>query len=189
MSHHFIVTLLLVQSMNDTSWVLSSNFLVGDVMGYISYPKVLSSCIMVFLPYHAKWGKLLSNKMLSLHIYTADDVSAVQHHVFMFITVNKACYNNVNNDYDVSFILSIDPWCITTSSFYGDVVVINKKVGNICLVFQGAIFSNSHMFAWMLFIFQCCEDEANDTDRGLFGCSRKYPEHYSLLTNDGDHGS
>ena len=45
------------------------------------------------------------------------------------------------------------------------------------------------MFAWMLFIFQCCEDEANDTDRGLFGCSRKYPEHYSLLTNDGDHGS
>ena len=32
-----------------------------NVIGYISYPKVLISWILAFLPYHAKLGQVFSN--------------------------------------------------------------------------------------------------------------------------------
>ena len=72
--------------------------------------------------------------------------------VFMLITFKKDCYKNVMNDYVFYFIISIDTWFINTSSFHRDSEVINKKFVNICWVWQGDIFMNSHIFACMLLI-------------------------------------
>ena len=38
------------------------------------------------------------------------------------------------------------------------------------------------MSAWVFFIFRYCWDEANNTDRGPFVYSRKYPENSSIFT-------
>ena len=70
--------------MNDPSCVLSSNFLGDDVMGYISHPNVISSRMLVFLPYHTKWGGVLSNLLLILHLWTSYDVSDAQNHFFEY---------------------------------------------------------------------------------------------------------
>ena len=71
---------------------------------------------------------------------------------FMLIIFNKTFSNHGVNASVVYFVISVDPWCVTTSSFHGDAEVINYKVGNICLFFQGAILFNYHTCAWMLFI-------------------------------------
>ena len=68
--------------MNDTSFILSSKFLGYEVMGYIPHPKVMSSWMMVFLPYHTKLGEVLSNTLWSFYPKTSDDVSAAQQHLF-----------------------------------------------------------------------------------------------------------
>ena len=138
--------------MNDTSCVISYNILGEEVMGYISHPKVLSSWMLGFLPYHAKWDEVLSNQLQTLHLKTSADFSAAHNNFFMLITVNKACSNYVVNAYVVFFIIFIDPWCITTSSFRGYSEVINKKVGNVCWVFQDAILVNYHTFAWVFLL-------------------------------------
>ena len=79
-SHHFIVALLFVYPINYPSCVLLSKFLGDDLMGYISHPNVLISWMLVFLPYHAKWGDILFNPLWILHKWTSDDVSAAQDH-------------------------------------------------------------------------------------------------------------
>ena len=61
---------------------LSSNFLGDDVMGCISHTNVLSSWMLVFLPYHANWGELLSNALCIFHLCTYGYVSDSQHHLF-----------------------------------------------------------------------------------------------------------
>ena len=73
---------------------------------------------------------------------------------FRLITVKKFCSNHIMTDYVVYLILSIDPWCITTSIFHGYFEVTNKKVNDICWVLQGTIFVNPHTFAWMLSIYK-----------------------------------
>ena len=86
--------------------------------------------MMWFLPYDAnKWAFFLT-----------------------LINVKETWYNYDINYYIVYLIISIGPWCITTSSFQGEVEVINKKVGKIIWVFQDAILINYHTFACMLFI-------------------------------------
>ena len=94
--------------------------------------------------------------------------------IFMLITFNKTWYNHVLNAYYVSLIVSVDPSCISTSSFHVYVKVINKKVGNTCWVCKDSIFINYHTFAWVLFIFQFYYYELNDADRGLFEWNIKY---------------
>ena len=68
--------------MNYPSCVLSSIFLEYKLMGYILHPKVLSSWMLGFWPYHAKWGEVLSNEQWSSHLWTSYDVSAAQNHLF-----------------------------------------------------------------------------------------------------------
>ena len=61
---------------------MSYIFLRDDVIGYISHPKVLSSWVIVFWPYHKKWGEVLSNALFSLHPWASADVFAAQQHLF-----------------------------------------------------------------------------------------------------------
>ena len=68
--------------MNDPSCVLLSKFLGDDMMGYISHPNALSSWMLVFLPYHAKWGDMFSREPCILHIWTYADIFAAHHHFF-----------------------------------------------------------------------------------------------------------
>ena len=70
----------------------------------------------------------------------------------LLITVSNSWSKHSMNDSIVSFVISIYPWCIPTSGFHGDVEVINSNFGKFFWVFQGAIFVNSHTFAWMLLI-------------------------------------
>ena len=58
-------------------------------MGCISHPKVLSSWVLVFWPYHEKWDEVLSNGLWSLHIWTSADVSATHHHVFACLLMSR----------------------------------------------------------------------------------------------------
>ena len=155
-SHHFIVALIFLYSMNDPSCVLSYNFLGDEVMGYISHPKVLSSWIRGF--FHTIQSEVIYRLMCyEACIYRLLLISMMQSiFVFMFITVNKTWYNHSVNAYVVSFIIYICPGCINTSIFHGDSEVINKKVGNRCWVFQGSMFVNSHTFSWVLFILKYC---------------------------------
>ena len=57
-----------------------SNLLVDDVMGYISNPNVLSSCMVGFWRYREKRDEVLSNAMWSLHLWTSSNVSGAQCH-------------------------------------------------------------------------------------------------------------
>ena len=102
-------------------------------MGYISHTKVLSSCMLRFLPYHEKLGEVLSNSLCSLYLYNSAGISDTQHQFFfMLITFKRSCSNHVMNSYVIYFIISIEVLYITTSILHVDVEVINKKVGNIC---------------------------------------------------------
>ena len=58
-------------------------------MGYLSNPKVLSSWILGFLPYHTKWGDSLSNELWSFHPLTSDDFYASQHHLFACLLLSR----------------------------------------------------------------------------------------------------
>ena len=68
--------------MNDSYFFTSYKFLGDDVMGSLTYPKFLSSWILGFLPYHAKWDELLSNALCILNLWTSSDVSSAHHHFF-----------------------------------------------------------------------------------------------------------
>ena len=74
----------------------------------------------------------------------------------MSITINKTFYNNVVYVSIVLFIISIYPWGISTRCYHGYYEFFNKNISNICWVFQGAILSNPHMSAWMVFALWCC---------------------------------
>ena len=80
--YHFIVAMLFLLSMNYPSYVLSSNFLGDDLIGYISHPNVLISWMLGFLPYHSKWGDMLYRALCILHLWISADVSAAQHNLF-----------------------------------------------------------------------------------------------------------
>ena len=80
-SHHFIVSLMFMWTMNDNSYVLSSNFSGDDLIGCISNPNVLSSWMLGCLPYHVKWGAIFSKAMCILHLWNSDDVSDAQHNL------------------------------------------------------------------------------------------------------------
>ena len=70
--------------MNDHSCVMSYNYIGDDVMGNVSHPNVLSSCMLGFLPYHAKRVDILSNELCILHLWTYADVSTAHHRLTPF---------------------------------------------------------------------------------------------------------
>ena len=108
-----------------------------------------------FLPYHEKWGEVLSNALwIFSYINFFWCFWCAAPFVLMLITVNNTWSNHYVNDYVVYFIISVYPWCITTISFHGYDEFINQKVGDICWFYQGAILINSHKFAWMLFVLK-----------------------------------
>ena len=75
--------------MNENSCVLLSNFLGDDVMGYISHPNVLSSWMLGFLPYHEKWGEMLSNALCILYLIIYADIYATHHHLFSCLLISR----------------------------------------------------------------------------------------------------
>ena len=84
--------------------------------------------------------------------------------IFMLKTVKKGCSNHVVDNSVIKFILTIEPWCTSTSILQGYVKLINKKVSKICWFFQSAILIHSHKLAWMLLVIPCCQDEAYDSE-------------------------
>ena len=84
--------------------------------------------------------------------------------VLVLITVKKTLSNHVVHAYVVYFIHSIELWDISTSIFHVYTEFINKKVSDICLIFQDSIIINSHTFSWIFSILQFFLDEANNSD-------------------------
>ena len=103
------------------------------------------------------------------------------------MTAIEGWYNQVVYTSVVLFIITINTWCISTSSFQIYIKLINKKVSNICLFFQSSILVNSHTFAWMFFIIQCCQDEVDDSDWWLFWLGGEDPDRYFLSAYTSEH--
>ena len=125
-SHHFFVYHL-------CCWTHELSFLCSVIWffrrwcdgWYITF-KCLSSWMLGFLPYHTKWGDVLSNALFILNLWTSADVSAAHQRFITLITINKVfSYHNMY-DYVVSFILAIETRCITTGRFHGCFEFSNK---------------------------------------------------------------
>ena len=69
---------------------MSYNLLRDEVLGYISHPKVMSSWMLVFLPYHANLGEVLSNALCIFHLWTSYYVSTAQHHLFSCVLMSRS---------------------------------------------------------------------------------------------------
>ena len=93
---------------------------------------------------------------------------------FMLITIKKAYSYHIFYASVLSFILSIDPRCITTSI---SMDILNYSIGYIVISIEfskGTIFINSYTFEWVLLIIQCCQGEVDDSYRRSLGYSREY---------------
>ena len=92
-------------------------------MGYISNPNVLIDWMIGFLPYHEKWGEVLSNTLWILHICTSVDIYDSQHHLFAFLLLSRG------HDINILHMLLL---CISSFKFiqYVSLPVVSTDILN-----------------------------------------------------------
>ena len=80
------------------------------------------------LPYHSKWGDMLSRALCIMHLWTSVDVSTAHHHLFSCQLLSRRAYITIL--WMLLLFLSLFPLCQYASPLVVSMDILNSSTSN-----------------------------------------------------------